>query len=125
MPNVSQSLEDYLEAIYRLGGETSGARITDIAAQTGFSKPSVNRAVKTLAAHGYAEHEPYGLITLTPAGREIARAVHNRHVMIRRFLTEQLGVADETAEQDACRMEHVISEETMQKLIAYLAKLIG
>lgn len=120
MAEVTQSLEDYLEAIYICQTQNEEVRITDVAAKTGFSKPSVNRAVNTLRNAGLVKHEYYGKITLTKEGRQIAQKIYSRHVNIKNFLINQLGVDEATAEEDACRMEHGISETTMNRLIEYI-----
>ncbi len=120
--NISSSLEDYLEAIYILQESYRGTRVTDIADFLGVSKPSVNRAVSTLKETGLLEHEAYGTIRLTEDGKSHAAMVLQRHRLIKQFLTKTLGVDDIIAERDACRMEHVISPQTIQKLFEYLDK---
>ena len=121
MKKLSPSLEDYLETFHIL--EQQGpVHVTDIANELGLSKPSVNRAVKTLAQDGLCDHEPYGTIRLTEEGSHIASEVLFRHVTIKGFLIQQLGISEKVAEEDACRMEHVVSAETMEKLIAYIKK---
>ncbi len=120
MENVSSSLEDYLEAIYILQQSCRGTRLTDIADFLGVSKPSVNRAVSTLKGMGFLDHESYGSIMLTSSGEKYASLVLRRHTLIKRFLSETLGVEEAIAERDACRMEHVISPQTIQKLYEYL-----
>ena len=119
---MSQSLEDYLEAIYRLSLSIE-VRVTDIAADLSLSKPSVNRAVNALKEQGYVEHEYYGKITLTETGTEKGKEVYKRHLLLKSFLMTQLGVDRETAETDACRMEHVMSETTVKHLIDYIKRI--
>lgn len=122
MSKLTGSLEDYLEAIYMLRRQQGEARITDLAGRLGLSKPSANRAVATLCEEGLAAHERYGSVELTDEGERIARDVCFRHEALLRFLMYNLGVDSAQAEEDACRMEHVISEETLLKLIAYSEK---
>ncbi len=122
MTSISSSLEDYLEAIYILQQSCRGTRLTDIAEFLGVSKPSVNRAISTLKDAQLLEHESYGTITLTKEGEAYASMVLRRHKLIKQFLTETLGVDEIIAERDACRMEHVISPQTIQKLFDYLGK---
>jgi len=86
------------------------------------SKPSVNKAVNVLKEAGLVEQEPYGTIWLTNEGERVARQVAYRHHMLKSFLTDILGVDPSTAEEDACRMEHVISNETLQKWSDYMNK---
>lgn len=124
MNKVTASLEDYLEAVFVLGQNGNEARVTDLAQNLGVSKPSVNHAVKQLCEKGFAEHEAYGAITLTAAGETYAANVLRRHKMIKSFLISSLGVSEENAEADACRMEHIMSGETMDKLYEYLEKQV-
>lgn len=123
--SVSASLEDYLEAIYFLNGQTEDVRVTDLAAELGISKPSVNRAVNTLKDRGYVEHEYYGGLRLTREGLDIAMAVAKRHFMLKRFFTDMLGVDEAVAEKEACAVEHSISHETIEKLEGFMRRLHG
>lgn len=119
---ISASLEDYLEAIFILEHGGGDVRITDIASSLGISKPSVNKAIGTLRESGYIRHESYKNVQLTEQGREKAAQVLRRHRLIKEFLTDTLAVSEETAEADACRMEHVMSGETIEKLSEYIEK---
>ncbi|MEG0546317.1 MAG: metal-dependent transcriptional regulator [Oscillospiraceae bacterium] len=119
---VTSSLEDYLETIFILQTEKNAIRVTDIALALGVSKPSVNHAVSHLISEGYIEHESYGDIILTPSGETYAANILRRHKMIKHFLVNTLGVNDDLAEEDACRMEHVMSSQTIEKLYEYLDK---
>ena len=119
---MTSSLEDYLEAIYFLNGKNDYVRVTDIAVELGISKPSVNRAVNTLKERGLVEHEHYGSLKLTEEGTSVARAVAERHIMLKSFLIEILGVESETAEEEACEIEHVLSADTISKMTNYLEK---
>lgn len=120
--NMTSSLEDYLEAVFIISKERGNVRITDIAEFLGVSKPSVNRAVKTLAQNGYLDHVTYGDIAITPQGESYAANVLRRHKLIKHFLIDTLGVDDKTAEHDACQMEHVMSPSTIDKLYEYLER---
>lgn len=120
---ISPSQEDYLEAILALEKQGKAIRVTDIAIQLEVSKASVNKAISLLKEACMVEHEHYGTIDLTETGREKAAQVMLRHTTLKRFLYSVLGVEEQTAEKDACLMEHVISEETMSKLVEYLDKL--
>lgn len=124
MNKMTASLEDYLEAVFVLGQNGSAVRVTDLAQNLRVSKPSVNHAVKQLCEKRLAEHEAYGAITLTAAGETYAANVLRRHKMIKAFLISSLGVSEENAEADACRMEHVMSGETVDKLYEYLEKQV-
>ena len=119
---LRESGEDYLETILILHERTGYVRSIDIANELGYSKPSISRAVGILRDSGYINFGADGQITLTEAGREKAEAVYAKHKMLTRFLDEVLGVSAENAEADACRIEHVISEETFEKLVEFMEK---
>ncbi len=119
---ISPSSEDYLEMIYNLYLKNSAVRTTDIAAELGVSKPSVNRAIKMLMAQGFVEHELYSEIVLTKRGIEFARRVLHRHNLIKSFLVEVLGVDGQTAEVEACNIEHYLSEDTISRLGEHIKK---
>ena len=113
--------EDYLEAILWLETDNSkDVRSIDVANYLGVSRPSVNKAIGVLKGAGMVEQQPYGKIRLTPQGRQHAQQVAGRHETLRFFLTELLGVTAEVADEDACRMEHVVSHQTMEKLAQYI-----
>jgi Mn-dependent DtxR family transcriptional regulator len=122
--NIHESGEDYIEAILRIKerkGRNGNVRAVDIAEALGVSKPSVSRAVKLLSAKGFINVTPDG-ITLTDAGQKYAEAVFDRHKIIRHFFTDILSVNPETAEEDACRVEHALSEETYRRLKEFVLK---
>lgn len=120
--NMTASLEDYLEAVFVLAQKKTSVRLTDIASFLRVSKPSANRAVNTLTASGYLKHETYGDISLTSDGETYAASVLHRHKLLKHFLVSTLGVGEDTAEEDACKMEHVMSAETIEKLYDYLER---
>lgn len=121
---VSISHEDYLEAIVMLGGsQTQSVRSVDIAAKMGVSKASVSKAVTSLKNSGMLEQPYYGDITLTDDGYAYGCAVLKRHEMLTRFLTEKVGLSKQVAEEEACQMEHAISDESFQKWLAYFEKI--
>ncbi len=118
--DVSESLEMYLEAILELEAKNSVVRSVDIARFLGVTKPSVNRAMSNLKKEGYIHQEPYGDVTFTEKGRIKASRVHELHHVITDFLVKSLGLDIAVAEADACRMEHVISPETVKAMKTYL-----
>ena len=120
---LSQSAQDYLEAMLVLGQTGRVVRISDVAAHLDVRLPSVVAMVKGLVAKGLVKHERYGLVELTEAGRAEARAVLARHKAIYRFLNGFLGVNEATAETDACRIEHVLSPDTVKRLLKLVALL--
>jgi DtxR family Mn-dependent transcriptional regulator len=112
---MTQSLEDYLEMVGFLSDEGE-VRVTDIASRLGVSKPSVLTALKILEDQGLLEHERYRSVTLTERGKEASAEIRGRHDFLTSFLHDVLGVSPDIAEQDACKMEHVLSEETLKKM---------
>ena len=113
---LSPSLEDYLEAVLLLVRQGSVARVRDISAHLGVGKSSVTGALKTLARRGLVNYKPYQFITLTDHGLELAEEVQARHVLLRDFLSEVLGLDEEAAEANACRMEHAVDAELLEQL---------
>ncbi|GHU09802.1 DtxR family transcriptional regulator [Spirochaetia bacterium] len=112
---MTQSLEDYLEMVSFLTDDGE-VRVTDIAARLGVSKPSVLNALKVLEDQGLLEHERYSHVSLTRKGQLRAAEIRERHYLLTKFLQEVVGVDAEIAEKDACKMEHVLSEETIHKM---------
>ena len=108
---IQQSAEDYLETMLILQEKYGYIRSIDIARHLGVTKPSVSYAVKRRKESGYINMESNGPITLAPAGLKIAKRIYERHKALTAFL-EKLGVSEEQAEEDACKIEHVISHET-------------
>lgn len=112
----SESLEMYLETMVRLEQELGKIRCVDIANSLHVSKPSVNKAVNVLKEQGHLTQEVYGSIHLTESGREIGKKIYNRHKIIMRYLIDVLNITPDIAEEDACKMEHILSEETFNKM---------
>ena len=112
---IHESAENYLETIYMLGKEKGEVRSIDIANELEYSKPSVSVAMKNLRENGYIEVGADGYITLTDKGREIAAEMYERHTMITRWLVS-LGVPEDVAADDACKIEHVLSAETFEAI---------
>ncbi len=124
MEKMSKSHEDYLEAIVMLGGTTTDSvRSVDIANKMGVSKASVNKAVTALKEKKLAEQPYYGDVTLTEEGYEYATAIYDRHRLLLTFLNKELGIPEDVAENEACLMEHAISDESFEKWRAYIKKL--
>lgn len=117
---MRESGEDYLEAVLALEQEHGTVRLTDVALKIGVTKPSASRAMKVLQADGYIHQESYGTIELTAKGRIKASQVYSRHKTLTTFLGDVLGLDQEIAEADACRMEHILSSETMERLSAFV-----
>ena len=119
--NIYESAEDYLEAILALKERLGSVRSIDIVREKNISKPSVSIAMKKLRENGYIEMDADGMITLLPPGEQIARRIYNRHRLLRLFL-EGLSVSRENANADACKIEHDISEEAFEKIVAHARK---
>lgn len=117
--------EDYIEAIVELEEEQERAEIrsVDIATMLDVSKASVNKALQVLREAGYIDQERYGRITLTESGRAYGAEIWGRHRALRSFLVGDLGVDPEVADREACMMEHAISEDTMERWVAWLDRL--
>ena len=112
---IQESAENYLEAILIIHNRQGNVRSIDIANELGFSKPSVSVAIKNLRTNGYIEVDKEGFITLLDKGREIADKIYERHTLLSTWLV-RMGVSPEVAAEDACRIEHVISAETFERL---------
>ena len=120
---IHQSAEDYLEVILVLKKRIGMVRSIDIVNELHYTKPSVSIAMKKLRENGYIETDAEGYLTLTPQGQEVAERIYERHQVLCALLTS-LGVDDETAAADACKIEHVISEHTFSCLKEHLHKYI-
>jgi len=119
--NVHESGEMYLEAIWVLSQKNGFVRSIDVSEYLGYSKPSVSRAMGILRQGEYIVMEKDGGITLTDSGREIAQKIYERHTLLTRLLVK-LGVSEETAAADACKLEHAISDESFQAIKRFAAE---
>ncbi len=119
--SLNESGEMYLETIYVLSKSKPSVHSVDIAEHMNFSKPSVSRAVGLLKTQGHIEMEKDGRITLTKSGKALAEKIFERHTVLSDIL-KAIGVSDETATEDACRIEHVISDETFDALKTHLSQ---
>lgn len=118
---LHESAEMYLETIYELSQKHPSVRSIDVAETMGYSKPSVSRAVGLLKQGGYLLMDKDGFLTLTESGIQVAKKIFERHTVLSKMLTA-LGVSKETATEDACKIEHVISDETFDAIKAHLDK---
>jgi len=114
------SMEDYLEAVAMLCGKGKPVRVSQLSRKLTVKMPSVSSALRKLSEQGLVEHERYGYIKLTPEGEKIARDVIRRHNALTCFFAEALGIDHEIAERDACRIEHVISPVSLQRVIMFI-----
>lgn len=115
MQSMTQSLEDYLEAVYVLIEGGKPALVRDIAKMLSVKMPSVVKAIHELKRLGLVMQEPYSNIEITEKGRRVAKLVRDRHTLLRTFL-QKLGVGEKNADRDACLMEHILSAETIDKI---------
>lgn len=119
--HLQESGEMYLETIYILSQKSVSVRSIDVGDYMGFSKPSVSRAVGILKKGGYLVMEKDGSLALTDSGLEVAEKIYERHTLLTDFLI-RLGVSKETAAEDACKMEHDISDETFEAMKRHVEK---
>ena len=120
---IQESGEMYLETILRLSQQSGHVRAIDVGEEMGYSKPSVSRAMSILKQGGYIVIEADGSIVLTDTGREIAEKIYARHTLITNFLIS-IGVDKETATEDACKMEHGISDASYEAIKKLTEKMI-
>jgi DtxR family transcriptional regulator, Mn-dependent transcriptional regulator len=116
---LSASLEDYLEAIYHVVAANQVARAKDIAARLQVSGSSVTGALHALAKREFINYTPYDVITLTPEGHRVAQDVVRRHRVLRTFFTRVLDVAEDEADEAACRMEHAVPRLILERFVAF------
>ena len=119
--SLHESAEMYLETIYLLSEKSGSVRSIDVAESMGYSKPSVSRAVGLLKKGGYLIMAKDGSLSLTGEGKIAARKIFERHTVLSRFLA-LIGVDDEVAAKDACKIEHVVSDETILAIKKYIEK---
>lgn len=122
--HLQESGEMYLETIFVLLKTKGAVRSLDIAEYRGYSKPSISRAVGLLKSGGYISVDPDGFITLTPDGREVAEKIYERHTLLAALLV-RLGVDESTAAEDACKIEHVISDESFRAIKQHVQQYGG
>jgi len=117
---LSASLEDYLEAIHNLSSKTGAVRSKDIAKRLAVARASVTGALRLLKGKGLANYEPYGPVTLTPSGQRIASEVAAKHRVLKAFFVNILGVNDLDAQRAACRAEHAMGSDIIERLLSFV-----
>ncbi len=120
---IHESGEMYLESIFVLLQGRGHVRSVDVSEYMGYSKPSVSRAMGLLKSGGYILIDGDGYITLTPEGEDVARKIYERHTILSGFL-QHLGVSQQTAAEDACRLEHAISDESFEAIKRHVQSLV-
>ena len=118
--SLSASMEDYLETIWLIKQELGVVRVRDIAKARDVALPSVNSALKNLSRLHLVKHDKYEFVELTSKGIQAAKRIYDRHIILRRFLKEVLGVDKNRAEEDACKLEHALSPESLEKLTKFM-----
>ncbi|QEN06357.1 metal-dependent transcriptional regulator [Thiospirochaeta perfilievii] len=116
----NESMEMYLETIYLLEKSNGHAHSVDIGKELGVTKASVTKATKHLKEDGYIIKEPYGSINLTKKGRELSKSIYKKHKIITLYLEHTLKVTTKVAEENACRLEHVLTDELFDAICRYL-----
>ncbi len=120
---LSENLEDYLETILALQVNNKVARSKDIASELDIQRASVTGMLKKLASRDLINYEPYGFVTLTPKGEKVAKEITTRHNVFRHFLFKHVGLDEDTAEDTACRLEHVVDKDTFLKFKKFVQEL--
>ncbi len=120
MQDLSEHHEDYLETILALETENTVARVKDIAASLGVQSGTVTSALKVLAEKGLINYKPYSFITLTAQGKKVAEEVLRRHIIIKDFLQCVLLLDENTAEDNACKMEHAMNKKAVNRLVQFI-----
>jgi len=117
--NITASMEDYLEAIYHISREHKVARAKQIASRMDVAMSSVTGALKHLAEHGLVNYDPYEYVTLTKEGRAVASDIAHRHTSLKSFLVNVLSIREPLAEETACKMEHAITGEVLERFLRF------
>ncbi|WP_347488560.1 metal-dependent transcriptional regulator [Desulfoscipio sp. XC116] len=120
MKKLTFTMENYLEAIYELSSEGTGVRLSDIAERMGVTKASTNSAMATLSKKGLIFNRKYKEIYLTPTGRKLAEFTSQKHRVVQQFFTEILNIDMAIADKDACAIEHVISDDSINAMRKFL-----
>lgn len=118
--NYNKSIEMYLETIYILESNHGHAHVVDIAERLGITKPSVTKAMNRLKKEGLINNEVYGHIHLTEKGKTISKRIYYKHCLVTRFLEKSLGLSPNEASINACRMEHIITDEMLEAIETYV-----
>ncbi|MCD6583695.1 MAG: metal-dependent transcriptional regulator [Candidatus Omnitrophica bacterium] len=117
---ISPSLEDYIEGIFILRGEKGVARVKDLAKRLKVKASSAVEALEKLKEKRLVIHQHYGYIELTQEGINLAKKLYERHITLKKFFHQILGINEKTSEEDACRIEHYLSRETLQRIIKFI-----
>ncbi|MCK9432453.1 MAG: metal-dependent transcriptional regulator [Candidatus Omnitrophota bacterium] len=122
---ITPSMEDYLEAVHFLEQKHGFARVSDIASKAGVKKSSVNTALKNLSVKGLLEHKRYGSACLTKSGRKLAVKLQSKEDILFRFLTQYLFIDSDIAREEACKLEHSVSQLTLSRMTDFFSFIEG
>ncbi len=117
---LTPAMEDYLEAIYCIGQGKRVVRVKNIASRIGVKMPTVTSMLKSLNQKGFVDYEKHEYLELTPEGEKVGREINQRHQVLLSFLIDILGIDPEVADGEACRIEHGIGAETMERLVRFI-----
>ena len=117
---LTSAMENYLEAIFNLSNEKRAVRVKDIAGKLGVRMPTVSSMLKTLSERKFIDYEKYEYIELTDKGSAVGEEIHRRHRVLRSFLMDILNINSETADEEACKMEHAVSESTLDRFVDFM-----
>lgn len=117
---ITSTMEDYLETIFQLNKEKGGIRVKKIAKKMGVKMPTVTNMIKTLSDKGFIDYEKHEYLELTKKGLKVGREIEKKHIVISSFLTDILKIDPETADEEACKMEHGMSPETLSRLTKFI-----
>ena len=117
---LTSTMEDYLEAIVNLENEKKAVRVKDIAKRLGVRMPTVTSMLKTLGKAGLVNYEKYEYIQLTNRGKKVGKEIDRRHHALKRFLRDILGIDPDTADEEACKMEHAVSASTLNRFVEFM-----
>jgi DtxR family Mn-dependent transcriptional regulator len=118
--NISSTMEDYLETIFELESGDRHVRVKDIAQKMNVKLPTVTSMLNTLQNRNLVSHEKYDHVELTRKGRKVAKEIYRSHTMIKKFLMDILNIDAKTADEDACKMEHAVSAETLERIVKFM-----
>ena len=118
---ITPIMEDYLEAIYEIGLEKKVVRVKDIAARMGVKNPTVTSMLKNLGGRNLVDYQRYEFVEISSKGKKVAREIHRRHQLLRKFLTEILQVDPRVADDEACKMEHFLSPSTLHRFADFMS----
>lgn len=119
--SLTMSMEDYLEAIYEISLAKKVVRVRDIASRMNVKMPTVTSMLKSLSSRDLVDYEKYEYVELSRKGRKVAKEMHRRHEVLRKFLSGVLKIDLQTADEEACKMEHALSSSTLDRLIDFMA----